>query len=255
MPIPDAREITVLEGLGISGRVEGVSVTIGSRLMMRQAGVPIHHDIDQTASLWDSRGATAAWIAFNGELAGALALGDRIRPDAAVLTRELRERGIRTVLVSGDAARTTEWTAREIGADEFLAGVLPEEKVSTIRGLQQAGARVAMAGDGINDAPALAMADLGIALGSGSELAMQAAPVVLMGTSLGRVTQAFDVARLGFRVIHQNLFWAFFYNIAGIALAMAGVLNPILAAAAMVLSSATVIGNSLRLNRKLTRAL
>jgi heavy metal translocating P-type ATPase len=253
IPVPKAREIAIHQGMGISGRVDGVRVTVGSRRMMAERGVNVDPEIAATASRWESRGATVAWIACDGVLAAAIALGDRIRPEAATLTRELRRRGIRTALISGDAERTTAWAAAEIGADEYRAGVLPEQKVAAIRSFQQKGARVAMAGDGINDAAALAVADLGIALGSGSDLAMQAAPVVLMGNSLGRVIEAFDISRSAFRVIRQNLFWAFFYNSLGIALAMTGVLSPILAAVAMVLSSMTVIGNSLRLNRSLLR--
>ncbi len=249
--IPAARDIMVRRGLGISGRVDGAEVTVGSRRMIREAGVTLDPEIDSAAALWESRGATAAWIACNGELAGAFALGDRIRPDAAWLVSRLRRSGIRTVLISGDSESTTAWTAAAIGAQEYCAGVLPEQKVAAVQGFQQAGARVAMVGDGINDAPALAAADVGIALGSGSDLAMQAAPVVLVGCSLDRVIEAFDVASAGFRVVRQNLFWAFFYNTAGIALAVAGILSPIAAAAAMVISSLTVIGNSLRLRRDL----
>jgi P-type E1-E2 ATPase len=163
------------------------------------------------------------------------------------LCGELRARGIRTVLLSGDSVAATESAALEIGADEWHGEATPDGKVEFIRALQDGGAVVAMAGDGVNDAPSLAQADLGIALGSGADIAMQAAPLVLMSNSLHTVIDTLDLARRTFRIVRQNLFWAFAYNIVGITLAVAGVLNPILAAGAMVLSSLSVIGNSRRL--------
>jgi P-type E1-E2 ATPase len=151
------------------------------------------------------------------------------------------------MLLSGDTRGATAAVAAQIGADEWIGEALPERKVAIIRELQQQGRVVAMIGDGVNDAPSLAQADLGIALGSGADIAMQAAPLVLAGRSLGAVIETLDLARRTFRIVRQNLFWAFAYNAAGITLAMAGILNPILAAAAMVLSSLSVIGNSRRL--------
>ena len=163
---------------------------------------------------------------------------------------ELRARGIRTVLLSGDSPATTERVARAVGVDAWVGGVAPAEKAEAVRRFQAEGKVVAMVGDGVNDAPALAAADLGIAMGSGADLATHAAPVVLMRDSLSRITSIFRLATLTVRVLKQNLFWAFFYNTLGIALAMTGILNPILAAGAMVLSSLSVIGNSMRLGRQ-----
>jgi P-type E1-E2 ATPase len=176
-----------------------------------------------------------------------MTFGDRVRPDAVELCRKLREAGIRTMLLSGDSTAATASVAAAIGAEAWRAEATPGDKVAVIRERQQRGEVVAMIGDGVNDAPSLAQADLGIALGSGADIAMQAAPLVLMGASLAGVTETLDLARRTFRVVRQNLFWAFAYNIVGIALAIAGVLNPILSAAAMVLSSLSVIGNSRRL--------
>jgi P-type E1-E2 ATPase len=153
------------------------------------------------------------------------------------------------LLLSGDSPGATEFTARTIGADEWAGGAGPERKVEIIREMQRAGKKVAMIGDGVNDAPSLAQADLGIALGTGADIAMQAAPLVLMNGRLHLVTDTLDLARHAFRIVRLNLFWAFFYNAGGITLAIAGVLNPILAAGAMVLSSLSVIGNSRRLSR------
>jgi P-type E1-E2 ATPase len=159
----------------------------------------------------------------------------------------MKRRGVRTLVLSGDGEATTRHTAETIGADAFVAEALPARKLEVIRELQGQGKVVAMIGDGVNDAPALAQADLGIALSSGTDIAMKAAPLVLMNRSLQAVDEVFDLAHRTLRVVRQNLFWAFFYNAAGITLAITGVLNPILAAGAMVASSLSVIWNSKRL--------
>jgi P-type E1-E2 ATPase len=152
-------------------------------------------------------------------------------------------------LVSGDAWATTAVVARQIGVDDFTGEATPEGKARLIEDLQKAGKRVAILGDGVNDAPALAQADLGIALGTGADIAMGAAPVVLVSGSLGKVEEAFRLAEKTTSVVRQNLFWAFFYNVAGISLALSGVLSPIFAAGAMLLSSISVVANSMRLAR------
>jgi Cu+-exporting ATPase len=154
------------------------------------------------------------------------------------------------MLVSGDAWPTTEWTPRQIGIAEFTAEATPDGKAKIIQQLQAAGHRVAVLGDGVNDAPALAQADLGIALGTGADIAMSAAPVVLASGGLAKVDEAFRLATRTRRIVRQNLFWAFFYNIAGISLAITGVLTPIFAAAAMFLSSISVVANSMRLGQR-----
>jgi P-type E1-E2 ATPase len=153
---------------------------------------------------------------------------------------------MRTMLLSGDARATTESIANAIGADLCLGEATPDRKVEVLRDLQRAGAKVAFIGDGVNDAPSLAQADLGIALGTGADIAIEAAPLVLMGNSLDAVVETLRLAQRTFRIVRQNLFWAFAYNVVGITLAVAGVLTPILAAGAMVLSSLSVIGNSRR---------
>jgi len=199
---------------------------------------------------WQRQGYTVALFAINNVLRGVLAFGDRIKPDAQAMVQSLVRRGIEVKLVSGDAWATTEWTARQIGITDFTAEVTPDGKGKTIEALQAAGHRVAMIGDGVNDAPALAKADLGIALGTGADIAMGAAPVVLISGALAKVEEAFGLASRTRRIVRQNLFWAFFYNIAGISLAIAGVLTPIFAAGAMLLSSVSVIANSMRLSQQ-----
>jgi heavy metal translocating P-type ATPase len=238
--LPDAAvtDIVLHAGMGISGRVNGVPYFVGNR------------NLAETVGAGHARAPERGTILFgwDGAVRGSLRFGDRIRPEAAALCAALRRRGIRTLLLSGDARTAVESTAAAIGADEFMAEATPDGKVETIRRLQQSGASVAMLGDGVNDAPCLAQADLGIALGSGADIAMEAAPLVLMGTDLGAVIEILDLGRRALRIVRQNLFWAFFYNTAGITLAVAGVLSPIFAACAMVLSSLSVIANSRRLS-------
>ena len=245
----DATGITVREGRGLLGAVAGHRVVVGNRKLMLEQGLVPAAELEAKAAGWEAEGLTVAFAAVDGVLVGALAFGDRPRPEAAAVIAELRARGVRVVLLSGDARATTERIAKAMGVDDFVGEVSPSEKAEAVKRFQAEGKVVAMVGDGINDAPALAAADLGIAMGSGADLAMHAAPVVLMRDSLTRITGVFRLATLTLRVLKQNLFWAFFYNTAGISLAMTGVLNPILAAGAMVLSSLSVIGNSMRLGR------
>jgi len=229
-----ASEIMIHAGKGISGVVDGVRYFIGSGKLVGHASAC-------------SNSGTTVYFGWDGTTKGTMTFGDRVRPEAVELCRNLRGRGVRTLLLSGDSDAATRSVAAEIGADDWKAEATPGDKAALIRELQQRGQVVAMVGDGVNDAPGLAQADLGIALGSGTDIAMQAAPLVLMGASLNGVTDMLDLARKTFRIVRQNLFWAFAYNVVGIALAITGVLNPILSAAAMVLSSLSVIANSRRL--------
>ncbi len=244
-----ATDIEVRSGLGILGRVDGRRVVVGNRLLLEGEGALIPPQLDAQAQAWQEEGLTVAFASVDGRAAGAIAFGDRLRPEAAQVVKDLQARGIRVALLSGDSQATTQRMAALLGTDEFQGEVPPAGKAEAIKAFQRSGAVVAMVGDGVNDAPALAAADLGIAMGSGADLAMHAAPVVLMGSSLGRIAETFDLASRTLRIVRQNLFWAFFYNAAGITLAVLGILNPILAAGAMVLSSLSVIGNSLRLNK------
>jgi P-type E1-E2 ATPase len=176
-------------------------------------------------------------------------LSDEIKPDSAAAVKELHNLGLRTVLLTGDNEATARAVARQAGIDDVRADVRPAGKVEVVRELQAHNAHVAMVGDGINDAPALAAADLGIAIGSGSDVAKEAGDIVLVGQSLRGVAGAIRLSRATMRVIRQNLFFAFAYNVIAIPLAALGLLNPLIAAAAMALSDVTVIGNALRLRR------
>ena len=237
-----ATNVRTHKGQGITGTIAGTEYFLGNRRLVES----VVGRVDALPAIpCESR--TTIYYGWDSAVRGAMAFGDRIRPEAAALCAGLRQRGIRTVLLSGDTRSITEATAAAIGADDWIGEATPEQKVETIRNLQRSGKRVAMAGDGVNDAPSLAQADLGIAIGGGADLAIQAAPLVLMNGSLGGVIETLDLARRTFRIVRQNLFWAFAYNAAGITLAMTGILSPIMAAGAMVLSSLSVIGNSRRL--------
>jgi P-type E1-E2 ATPase len=243
---PNVRDVEIHQGAGISGTVASRYVFAGNLRMCPRLPSA---DLAGHVAEWEAQGHTAIYYGTDATVSGAIAFGDCIKDDAAALVTELKQRGMRTLLVSGDARATTEWVAAKIGVDEATAEVLPEDKVELVRRLQKAGATVAMIGDGVNDAPSLAQADLGIALGSGTDIAMKAAPMVIPGSGLGPVLEAFDLAVRTVRAVRQNLFWAFAYNTVGIALAVSGVLHPIFAAGAMVLSSLSVIWNAVRSGR------
>jgi Cu+-exporting ATPase len=186
-------------------------------------------------------------VSVDGVPAGTIEVADTIKPDAAEAVRRLRAMGLEVWMITGDNQATAEAVAREAGIEHVIAGLLPEQKVAAIKKLQAGGKRVAMAGDGINDAPALAQADLGIAMASGTDIAMEAGDITLMRDSLTGVPDAIELSRRTLRIIRQNLFWAFAYNTIGIPVAALGMLSPMLASAAMALSSVTVVSNSLRL--------
>lgn len=245
----DATAMDVRKGMGITGEVAGHRVFIGNHRLAEAEAVTIPVVCLQRTREWESCGRTVTYYGWDGEVKGVLAFGDRVKAEAVDVVRQLQQRGVKVLLVSGDAPETTQWVAAAIQADDFHAGALPEDKVKVIEDLQRAGKVVAMIGDGVNDAPALAQADLSIALGSGTDLAMRASSVVLMGHSLLKVLTVFELAKRTWSIVRQNLFWAFLYNTLGLSLAVTGLLNPILAASAMLLSSLSVIGNTSRLNR------
>ena len=249
--LPQANEVEIHKGAGLTGSVYGRRVFVGNRRLAESETF----SFNEPAAVpdWQRDGHTIAYFGWDGAVRGALAFGDRLKADAAATVQALRQRGIRVLLVSGDARAATERVAHAIGVDDFVAAALPADKIAVIERLQQDGQVVAMVGDGVNDAPALAQADLGIAISSGADIAMHSAAVVLLSRALSRVPAVFDLANRTWRVVRQNLFWAFLYNTLGISLAVANVLNPLLAATAMLLSSLSVIGNSLRLNHRTTQ--
>ncbi len=244
-----ATDVLRYDGMGISGGVNREEVFAGNaRLALQWAGrIPAR--LEAIAGEWQRQGLNAIYAGWGGEVRVVFCCGDELRPEAREAVRMLRKQGLRTELLSGDAHVTTEAVSRVIGADGFEAEVLPEGKADYIQRLETARGPVAMVGDGVNDAPALARATLGIAMGGGAALAMQAAPVVLMTPSLRRVGDVFALAQRTVKTVRRNLLWAFSYNVAGVALAMAGVVTPLWAAGAMIVSSVSVIVQSARLAR------
>jgi len=235
-------------GGGVEGTVDGRAVLVGSRRLLAARGVAVA-PIEEVLVRLETEGKTALPVVVDGQVAGVIAVADGVKDGAAEAVQALRRLHLESTLLTGDNRRTAAAVAREVGIDRVLAEVRPAEKDAEVARLQQDGRRVAMVGDGVNDAPALARADVGVAMGSGTDAAMAAADITLVGGDLRALPRAFALSRAVMRVIKQNLFWAFAYNVILIPAAAFGLLNPIWAAAAMALSSVTVVSNSLRLNR------
>jgi P-type Cu+ transporter len=253
LPYPDVFESQ--PGHGVSGVVEGNVTLIGNSTLMESNGIaaqPLMREAERLAE----QGKTPLWVAISGVLVGIIAVADTVKPTSVQAIRRLQREGLKVIMLTGDNERTARSIARQVGIDEVIAGVLPLGKVDAIRRLQGEQRAVVMVGDGVNDAPALAQADVGITMASGADVAMEAGDVTLMRSDLTGVAAAIELSRGTMRVIRQNLFWAFIYNVVGIPLA-AGMLypvfglllSPVLASAAMALSSFSVVTNSLRLRR------
>jgi cation-transporting P-type ATPase A/B/Cu+-exporting ATPase len=248
-PLPQPGGFIALPGLGARGIVEGREVIVGRAKLLHERGLEFRADLTAQCERWEHDGATTVLAGWDGQVRGAIAVADMVRPSAAGAVAELRGLGLRTVLLTGDNAATARAVAAEVGVDEVIAGVLPDEKAAMIAGLRAGGHRVAMVGDGSNDGPALAAADLGLALGSGTDVAINAADLILLRADLGVVPDAIALSRATLATIRRNLGWAFGYNVAALPLAAFGLLNPLIAGAAMSLSSVFVVSSSLRLRR------
>lgn len=244
-----------ITGRGIRATVEGQALLIGNRKLMDEQDIDLGNLPGESDRL-ASEGKTPMFVAVDGKAAGIVAVADVVKPSSLEAVRRLQKMGLQVVMITGDNRRTAEAIARQVGIDRVLAEVLPQDKAKQVKDLQAEGKKVAMVGDGINDAPALAQADIGIAIGSGTDVAMESADIVLMRSDLMDVPTAIRLSKQTIRNIKQNLFWAFGYNVVGIPIA-AGVLhlfggpllNPMFAAAAMSLSSVSVVTNALRLKR------
>ncbi|MFJ6283854.1 heavy metal translocating P-type ATPase [Pseudarthrobacter oxydans] len=236
-------------GGGVTGTVEGRVVLAGRTGWLEQNNITIPQEQQASLAAAEASGATAIWVAVDGLVAGIISLRDTLKDGSAAAIAHLKRLGLRPILLTGDNAAVAAQVAAAVGIakEDVYAGVLPEGKVEAVRRLQAGGATVAMAGDGVNDAAALAQADLGIAMGSGTDVAIEAADLTVMGNNLAQVAQAIELSRRTLATIKTNLFWAFFYNAVGIPVAALGLLNPMIAGAAMAASSVLVVANSLRL--------
>ena len=248
-PLPEVATLQDRPGFGLVAEVESRSVVVGRHELLEAEGLTVSDELRSAYAAEQDRGRTPALVGWSGAARGLVAVADTVKPTSVAAVRAFRAIGLRPVLLTGDHAAAAYAVAREVGIDDVTAGVLPADKAAAIRERQAAGERVAMVGDGVNDAAALAQADLGIALGSGTDAAIAASDLTLVRDDLRRAADAIRLARATLRTIRGNLGWAFGYNIAALPLAMAGYLNPMVAGAAMALSSLFVVGNSLTLTR------
>jgi P-type Cu+ transporter len=255
LPLLQSRQFESRTGQGVVGIVEGHAAVIGNVQLMQEHGISVS-PLAGAAEEEAKQGRTPLWVAIDGELAGMIVVADIIKPTSIAAIRRLHGEGLHVVMLTGDNERTAHAIAREVGVDDVIAGMLPEGKVDAIRRLQAQGHAVAMVGDGVNDAPALAQAEVGITMATGSDIAVEAGDVTLMRSDLNGVADAIALSRGTMRVMRQNLFWALAYNVVGVPIA-AGILypvcglllSPVLASAAMAFSSVSVVTNSLRLSR------
>ncbi|HEX7956657.1 MAG TPA: heavy metal translocating P-type ATPase, partial [Pyrinomonadaceae bacterium] len=250
-----AESFEAFAGRGVEAVVGGRGVTVGSLKLMRERGVNFD-GLGERAAALAAEAKTPVYVALDGRAAGLFAVADRVKPESEEAVAALKSSGLEVLMLTGDDRRTAEAVARAVGVGRVLAEVLPVGKAEAVKRLQGEGKTVAMVGDGINDAPALAQSDLGVAIGTGADVAIEAADVTLVGGSLRGVVTAVALSRRTMRVIRQNLFWAFVYNVVGIPLAAGALypllgwsLTPVFASAAMALSSVSVVTNSLRLRR------
>ena len=248
-PLPAALSFRALPGLGARGTVGGREVVVGRAALLAESGMAAPAELAGPCRAWEESGCTTVLVGWDGAVRGAVAVTDTVKPSAAAAVAELRALGLHPVLLTGDNEATARAVAAATGIDEVIAGTLPAGKAAVVRDLQARGRSVAMVGDGVNDAPALAAASLGLALGTGTDVAICAADLILLRDDLQVVADAIKLARGTFRTIRRNLAWAFSYNLAALPLAALGFLNPIVASAAMTLSSVFVVWNSLRLGR------
>ncbi|MFE6982261.1 heavy metal translocating P-type ATPase [Streptomyces griseus] len=246
-PLPTPEDFANIPGLGVQGTVEGHAVLVGRPRLLTDAAIPLPAELSKALAEAGEHGRTAVVVAWDGEARGVFGVADAVKDSSAEAVAELRALGLRPVLLTGDNRAVAEAVAREVGIDEVHAEVLPEDKVNVVKSLQAEGRVVAMVGDGVNDAAALATADLGLAMGTGTDAAIEASDLTLVRGDLKVTADAIRLSRRTLATIRGNLFWAFGYNVAALPLAASGLLNPMIAGAAMAFSSVFVVTNSLRL--------
>ncbi|MGN8644527.1 heavy metal translocating P-type ATPase [Gracilibacillus sp. HCP3S3_G5_1] len=248
LPLNKADSFEAIPGHGIKAKVNGRKIVVGNRKHLRDNGIETK-DKEETLRNYEQQGKTAMLIAIDGSLSGVIAVADTIKPSAIEAIKQLKAQDLQVIMLTGDNLTTAQAIAEQVGLDQVYAEVLPEQKADKVKEVQLQGKTVAMVGDGINDAPALAISDIGIAIGTGTEVAIEAADVTILGGELLLIPKAIKLSHATIRNIRQNLFWAFAYNSAGIPIAAAGLLAPWIAGAAMAFSSVSVVTNSLRLKR------
>ena len=246
--IPDPDHFENIVGYGITAQSHGKNIVLGNEALMEREGIA-YKDQQTKSTALQQAGKTVMFLAVNGELIALLAVSDPIKEEAATVVDKLKNNGMQVYMLSGDREQTARAIAAQVGIEHVLAEIPPERKAEEVRRIQQQGETVLMVGDGVNDAPALAVADLGIAIGTGTDVAAETADMVLVSGDLRGIITALSLSKNTLRIIKQNLFWAFFYNIIGIPVAAMGFLSPIIAGAAMAFSSVCVVSNSLRLHR------
>jgi Cu+-exporting ATPase len=247
--LPAVDGFTSVEGLGAQGVVDGHAVVVGRPALLADWGVSLPAELAAAKDAAQQRGRTAIAVAWDGVARAVLVVADTVKPTSTAAVARLRALGLHPVLLTGDNAAVAAAVAADVGIDEVIADVLPADKVDVVKRLQDEGRVVAMVGDGVNDAAALAQADLGLAMGTGTDVAIEAADITLVRGDLHAAADAVLLSRRTLRTIRGNLFWAFAYNVAALPVAAAGLLNPMIAGAAMAFSSVFVVLNSLRLRR------
>jgi Cu+-exporting ATPase len=245
-PVEDFANVA---GLGVQGVVDGHAVLVGRTRLLEDWSLHLDTELEQAMRAAEAKGKTAVAVGWDGAARGVLVVADAVKPTSAEAVSQLRALGLTPIMLTGDNEAAARSIAAQVGIDEVIAEVMPQDKVAVVTRLQNEGKVVAMVGDGVNDAAALARADLGLAMGTGTDVAIEASDLTLVRGDLRAAADAIRLARRTLRTIKGNLFWAFAYNVAAIPLAMAGLLNPMLAGAAMAFSSVFVVSNSLRLRR------